>query len=66
MHSANTKSEINYSSMLSNKNGGGGIVMGFGTTSTTSEQYFRMVFMSDEKHKVQDSNEASYTFRKDK
>ena len=37
--------------------------MGMGTTS---EKYFRMFFMSDEKHKVQDSNEASYTFRKDK
>ena len=39
--------------------------MGMGTTLTTTEQYFRMFFMSDEKHKVQDSNEASYTFRKD-
>ena len=32
---------------------------------TTSEQCFRMFFMSDEKRKEQDSNEASYTFRKD-
>ena len=40
--------------------------MGMGTTLTTTEQYFRMFFMSVEKHKVQDSNEASYTFRKDK
>ena len=33
---------------------------------TTAEQYFRKFFKSDEKHKVQDSNEASYTFKKDK
>ena len=32
---------------------------------TTSEQYFCMFFMSDEKRKEQDSNEASCTFRKD-
>ena len=40
--------------------------MAMGTTLTTSEQYFRMVFISDEKQKVQDSKEASNTFRKDK
>ena len=31
---------------------------------TTAEQYFRKFFKSDEKHKVQDSNEVSYTFKK--
>ena len=39
--------------------------MGMGTALTTSEQNFRMFFKSDERHKVQNSNEASYTFRKD-
>ena len=40
--------------------------MEMGAPLTTSERYFGMFFMSGEKQKVQDSNEASYTFRKDK
>ena len=40
--------------------------MGMGTTSTTSEKYFRMIFISVKNHKVLDSNVASYTDKKDK
>ena len=65
------QSSIGWTSVSGGGGGGGGvgegvdIVMGMGTALTTSEQNFRMFFKSDERHKVQNSNEASYTFRKD-